>query len=244
MIAEAFAYAIVVTALIGVAAASAESALAALGRPRRLAWLGAYAVAVVFPLAALLAADAPAADAMLATSAAAPAASSPIDWDALLIQLWARGHDAHAARLRRRVDSPRDPRQELAARGERRSAGRARRRRRARGARRFQAAHRSTALARRGRRIVSGARSWPTSSSTLPLATKPSSWRLSSSRCCCLGICRSGGSRGGCARPSRSTATHAYCEEASTRGTTPTCCSRSGNVVRHRPTSPQRSSSP
>jgi hypothetical protein len=90
MIAEAFAYAIAVTLLIGLAAVSVEEFLAELGRPRRFAWLGAYAVAVVFPLVSLLLApDAPATDAALAPSAAAAVASPPIDWDALLLRLWA-----------------------------------------------------------------------------------------------------------------------------------------------------------
>ena len=149
MIAEAFVYAIVVTALIGAAAASAESALAALGRPRRLAWLAAYAVAVVFPLAALLAADAPATDAAAHDVRRGGRCFVAHGLGRAAPKALGRGHGTHAAHLRHRLDSPRDPRQGLAARGGRQSAGRARGRRRARSARRFQAAHRSAALARR-----------------------------------------------------------------------------------------------
>ena len=65
MIAEAFAYSIAVTLLIGLAALSVERFLAEIGRPRRSAWLVAYAVTFTFPPAALL----------LATGT--PAASSP-----------------------------------------------------------------------------------------------------------------------------------------------------------------------
>lgn len=88
MIAEAFAYAIAVTLLVGLAAASVERVLAELGRPRRVAWLGAYAVALVLPPVALLTVDAPAADAVLSISVASAAALSAIDWDTVLILLW------------------------------------------------------------------------------------------------------------------------------------------------------------
>jgi beta-lactamase regulating signal transducer with metallopeptidase domain len=89
MIAGAFAYAIAVTLLIGLAAASIERFLAELGRPRRLAWLAAYVVAVVFPLVSLLLAEAPPTEVALASSAASAAAPAPIDWDAVLLRLWA-----------------------------------------------------------------------------------------------------------------------------------------------------------
>jgi bla regulator protein BlaR1 len=86
MIFEAFAYAIAVTFLVGLAAVSVEQLFAELGRPRRLAWLGGYAVAVVFPLVSMLGAAAPALDAALATSAAFDA--PPLHWDTLLVRLW------------------------------------------------------------------------------------------------------------------------------------------------------------
>jgi bla regulator protein BlaR1 len=88
MIAEAFAYVIAVTLLIGLAGVCAERFLAELGRPRRLAWLGAYGAAAVFPLVSLLLADAAPMEAVLASSASG-AAPAPIDWDALLLRLWA-----------------------------------------------------------------------------------------------------------------------------------------------------------
>jgi hypothetical protein len=88
MIAEAFVYVIAVTLLIGLAALSLERFFAELDRPRRLAWLGAYAIAVVFPLASLLLAGAPATEAALATPVATVVAPAAIDWDALLLLLW------------------------------------------------------------------------------------------------------------------------------------------------------------
>jgi hypothetical protein len=88
MIAAGFAYAIAVTFLIGLAAVCAERFLAELGHPRRLAWLGAYPAAVVFPLVSLLLADAAPMETVLASSAP-PAAPASIDWDALLLRLWA-----------------------------------------------------------------------------------------------------------------------------------------------------------
>jgi len=91
MIAEAFAYSIAVTLLIGLAALSVERFLAEIGRPRRTAWLVAYAAALTFPPAALLlATGTPAVETVIATSAAAvTAAPSPLDWDTLLLRLWA-----------------------------------------------------------------------------------------------------------------------------------------------------------
>jgi hypothetical protein len=89
MIAEAFAYAIAVTLLIGLAAACVERFLAELGHPRRLAWLGAYAVAIVFPVVSSLLADPPPMEAALASSASSAAAPAAIDWDALLLRIWA-----------------------------------------------------------------------------------------------------------------------------------------------------------
>ena len=88
MIAEAFVYAIVVTLLIGVAALSVEQVFADVGRPRRYAWLGAYAAALVFPPSSLLLASGP--PAVYAVASAAPViAPSSFDWDTLLIQAWA-----------------------------------------------------------------------------------------------------------------------------------------------------------
>ena len=43
--ADIFAYAIVIALLVGFAAVGVERSLAELGLPRRVAWLGAYAVA-------------------------------------------------------------------------------------------------------------------------------------------------------------------------------------------------------
>jgi hypothetical protein len=90
MIAEAFVYVIAVTLLFGLAALSVEQFLAEIGRPRRYAWLGAYAVALLFPpLSLLMAVRAPIAEAVVATPAAASSGPAPFDWDALLIQGWA-----------------------------------------------------------------------------------------------------------------------------------------------------------
>ena len=72
MIAEAFAYVIGVTLLFGLAALSVERLLAEIGRPRRAAWLVAYAAALTFPPAALLlATGTPAVETVITTSAAA-----------------------------------------------------------------------------------------------------------------------------------------------------------------------------
>ena len=54
MIAATLAYTVVVASLVGLAAASVEQLLAELALPRRFAWFGAYAVALVFPLLAML----------------------------------------------------------------------------------------------------------------------------------------------------------------------------------------------
>jgi len=91
MIAEAFAYVIGVTLLFGLAALSVERLLAEIGRPRRAAWLVAYAAALTFPPAALLlATGTPAVETVITTSAAAVTIPpSPFDWDMLLIRLWA-----------------------------------------------------------------------------------------------------------------------------------------------------------
>jgi hypothetical protein len=92
MIAEAFAYAILVALLVGLGAASTERVLAEIKRPRRLAWLGAYLVALTFPLLSmLLAADAPTplAARLEVVSREAPAPYSEIDWNTLLLSLWA-----------------------------------------------------------------------------------------------------------------------------------------------------------
>jgi bla regulator protein BlaR1 len=92
MIAEAFAYAILVALLVGVGAASTEQVLAEIKRPRRLAWLGAYLAALAFPLLSmLLAADGPAplAARLDVVPREAPAAYSEIDWNTLLLSLWA-----------------------------------------------------------------------------------------------------------------------------------------------------------
>lgn len=92
MIAEIFGYAIVVTLLVGLAAASLEQLLAELNRPRRFAWLGAFAAALTFPpLVWLLA---PAAPAPVAVTPAEPypstlAAYEAINWNAALVSGWA-----------------------------------------------------------------------------------------------------------------------------------------------------------
>jgi bla regulator protein blaR1 len=92
MIAEAFAYATLVALLVGLGAASTERMLAEIKRPRRFAWLGAYLVALAFPLLSmLLVADAPEpfAARLDVTSREAAAVYSEIDWNTLLLSLWA-----------------------------------------------------------------------------------------------------------------------------------------------------------
>jgi len=90
MIAEAFVYVIAVTLLIGLAALSVEQFLAEIRRPRRYAWFGAYAGALIFPpLSLLLAAGTPAVETVAAPSTVAAAALSAFDWDALVIRAWA-----------------------------------------------------------------------------------------------------------------------------------------------------------
>ena len=246
MIAEAFAYAILVALLVGLGAASTERVLAEIKRPRRLAWLGAYLVALAFPLLSmLLAADAPAP--LAARLDVTSREATPPTPRSTGIRCCSR----YGRQLRRCCCS--SIRLRSCASRSSPGAGRARRAKRRRswspmtsGPRCSESSVRASCC-RAGswmRRLRFAAPSWPTSSSTSPLATRRSSWRLSSSRFCCRGTCRCGGSRGGCARPSRSTATRASCAEASIRRTTPTCCSPSANVVRHHRTSPQRSSSP
>jgi hypothetical protein len=91
MIAAIFGYAIAVTLLVGLAAASVERVLAELGRPRRFAWLGALAVTLAFPpLSWLLAADAPAPLAMAANELPRGtfAAYAQVDWNTILVSLW------------------------------------------------------------------------------------------------------------------------------------------------------------
>jgi BlaR1 peptidase M56 len=90
MIAEVFVYVIAVTLLIGLAALSVEQFLAEIRRPRRYAWLAAYAAALLFPpLSLLLAGSTPAAEEIVAASLYAASPPSRFDWDALLIQAWA-----------------------------------------------------------------------------------------------------------------------------------------------------------
>jgi beta-lactamase regulating signal transducer with metallopeptidase domain len=92
MIAEAFAYASLVSLLVGLGAASTERVLAEIKRPRRLAWVAAYLVALAFPLLSmLLVADAPAplGARLDVTSREAAAVYSEIDWSMLLLSLWA-----------------------------------------------------------------------------------------------------------------------------------------------------------
>jgi hypothetical protein len=92
MIGEALAYAVVVALLVGLAAASVEQLLAELGLPRRFAWFGAYAAALVFPLLAMLLAEGAPAPIVVGTGAASGQAATlrpPIDWDTVLLQLWA-----------------------------------------------------------------------------------------------------------------------------------------------------------
>ena len=92
MITEIFGYAIAVALLVGLAAVSIERLLVELHRPRRFAWLGAFAVALASP--PLLSLVAPATPSPLATAvreATAPerlASYAKIDWDTLLLWLW------------------------------------------------------------------------------------------------------------------------------------------------------------
>ena len=90
--ADIFAYAIVIALLVGFAAVGVERSLAELGLPRRVAWLGAYAVALAFPAAALwLAASTapPAAESFLVEYAPGIAAYANVDWDNALGWAWA-----------------------------------------------------------------------------------------------------------------------------------------------------------
>jgi bla regulator protein BlaR1 len=92
VIAEVFAYTILVALLAGLAAAGVERSLAELGLPRRFAWLGAYAGALAFPAAALwLAAGAPSPTGASFTigDGLVPAWYARVDWDTTLVVAWA-----------------------------------------------------------------------------------------------------------------------------------------------------------
>lgn len=92
MIADIFAYAMLIALLLGLAAAGVERSLAELGLPRRFAWLGAYAVALAFPAAALwLAAGTapPAAESFPAEYARGITSYANVDWDGALGLAWA-----------------------------------------------------------------------------------------------------------------------------------------------------------
>jgi bla regulator protein BlaR1 len=91
MIAESFGYAMVVASLVGLAAASVELLLAELKRPRRFAWLGAFAVALASPPLLWLLAPEPRLP--LAVTRAFPqpsfaAAYAQFDWDTALLWVW------------------------------------------------------------------------------------------------------------------------------------------------------------
>lgn len=91
MIAEIFAYSTLVALLIGLAATGAERLLGELKLPRRLAWLGAYAAALLLPTLSLLwrAETLPAAAATAGAAAGSlVTAESSIDWSATLVVLW------------------------------------------------------------------------------------------------------------------------------------------------------------
>jgi hypothetical protein len=90
MIAEIFAYSTLVALLIGLAAIGVERLLGELKVPRRLAWIGAYAAALLLPTMSLLwrAETLPAATSGAATGSLVLAEPS-IDWDASLLVLWA-----------------------------------------------------------------------------------------------------------------------------------------------------------
>jgi hypothetical protein len=91
MIAEIFGYAIVVAALIGLAAASVELLLAELERPRRFAWLGAFAVALASPPSFWLLAPEPQLPVAVraGTLPQQPfAAHAQFDWNTALLWLW------------------------------------------------------------------------------------------------------------------------------------------------------------
>lgn len=100
MIASAMLYVTLVGLLFVVAAACAERLLAEFGRPRRVAWLGALAFALAVPPVSMLqrAGAGRAGDADLwpswtppglAEAATAIAPTRGLDWDALLLWLWA-----------------------------------------------------------------------------------------------------------------------------------------------------------
>lgn len=130
MIAEAFAYASLVSLLVGLGAASTERVLAEIKRPRRLAWVAAYLVALAFPLLSmLLVADAPAplGARLDVTSREAAAVYSEIDWSMLLLSLWGGSYDAVAAALFGRAPAPEVPCRAMAASVERNAIGRGRR---------------------------------------------------------------------------------------------------------------------
>jgi hypothetical protein len=89
MIVEIFAYGVIVALLAGLSAMCVERVLVEMRRPRRFAWLGAYAAALVLPLLAQLWADGASAPAEGELRiAAANALSAQIDWNAALPWLW------------------------------------------------------------------------------------------------------------------------------------------------------------
>lgn len=90
MIAEIFAYSTLVALLIGIAAAGAERLLGELKLPRRLAWIGAYAAALLLPTMSLLwrAETLPAATSGTAAGSLVTT-DSRIDLNTTLVVLWA-----------------------------------------------------------------------------------------------------------------------------------------------------------
>jgi bla regulator protein BlaR1 len=116
VIADIFAYAVLISLLLGLAAASVERSLAEFGLPRRFAWLGAYAVAVAFPATALwLAAGTvpPAADSFLVEYAREITPYANVDWDTTLGLAWAAStHVMLGAWLRLTLVAKRWPRLE------------------------------------------------------------------------------------------------------------------------------------
>jgi hypothetical protein len=92
MIAQIFGYAILVALLVGIAAASVEQLLVELRRPRRFAWLGAFAVALASPPLLWLLAPEPQLP-VAARAGTLPqqpfAAYAQLDWNTALLWLWA-----------------------------------------------------------------------------------------------------------------------------------------------------------